>query len=159
MDDFRKAYGKDVESNFNQQILDSLAAFNFSPLRIKSPTLLIQKDGFTVYTGITEYAPPLNHFVNIFSKDIDPSKAIRKVEQADRETCASICLKSMPELSKQQASCLSFKSTFDNDQKKYLCYLFNFSLPTQDGASMSGTSYDYFTSKMIYHRAWEHYIE
>lgn len=48
-----------IANAYYNSLFQVLTLYNFSPLRIINPTLVKQKDGFTLYSGITDTAPSL----------------------------------------------------------------------------------------------------
>ena len=51
-----------MEQLFDVQIFQLLSNYNFSPVRIIPPKIRALKDGFVVYSGLTNYPAALSTF-------------------------------------------------------------------------------------------------
>lgn len=60
---FRRGFQRFVETGFYKPMLSALSPYNVSPLRIIPPTIRANTNGFVIYSGITNYAPPISKIV------------------------------------------------------------------------------------------------
>lgn len=57
---FEEIFERYVEKKFYEPILSALSVYNVSPLRIIPPEIRASNNGFVIYTGLTNYAPPIS---------------------------------------------------------------------------------------------------
>lgn len=57
---FKQNFEKNVKKNFYEPMLSPLSIYNISPLRIIPPKIRASDSGFVIYSGLTNYAPPIS---------------------------------------------------------------------------------------------------
>lgn len=57
---FKQNFERHVKKKFYEPMLSALSIYDISPLRIIPPEIRASDSGFVIYTGLTNYAPPIS---------------------------------------------------------------------------------------------------
>ncbi|CAF0709531.1 unnamed protein product [Brachionus calyciflorus] len=130
---FKSLYRRFVPKKFYEQMFSALSSYNFSPLRIIPPTLVASTNGFLIYTGLTNFAPPINHFRKLVSVRVNIANAVNKLQSSNPDNCAYECLKDSA-LNNNFYRCLSFDICKNTDTQvdypTFTCAFYNSSFVT-----------------------------
>ncbi|RMZ95133.1 antigen B membrane [Brachionus plicatilis] len=150
---FKEIFERYVEKKFYEPILSALSVYNLSPLRIIPSEIRASNSGFVIYTGLTSYAPPINHFRRLIDVKIDIQQVVNRIESSSPENCAYQCLKDSA-LNTNFYRCLSFDLCLNTDSVSssatFICSFYNSSFSTDPSLIIeNGTLCDHYSKNVI----------